>query len=131
VVQQVLQHHPRTHAPADEVHPLEPERLHERRDVVGPVAHAAPGVDGQRVCVAVAAQVDGERAHPSGLGQRQHRLLPEERGADVAVHEQHRVARAGRLGAGRLQHVLRQPRRGHAGGGDAGQQDVAHRSPHR
>ena len=65
-VEQVLQHDAGAHAPADQVHPVEAEGVDQRGQVVGPVAHAAGGVDRQRVGLAVAAQVDGEHAVPPG-----------------------------------------------------------------
>jgi hypothetical protein len=108
------------------VHPVEPQRVDQRGEVVGPVAHAPPGVDGQRVGAAVAAQVHRERPEPPVPGQREHRLLPEQRGAHVAVHEEDRLTGAGGFDAGRVQHLLGEPGCRHAGGGDAGQQDVGH-----
>ena len=129
-VEQVLQDDARAHAPADEVHPGRAQGLHQRGDVLGPVPDAAAGVDGQRVGVAVPPQVDRERPHAAGPGQREQRLLPEQRRAHVAVHEQDdvpvgrsEVRELERLG---VQDVLGQPRGAHTGGADPGQQRAGH-----
>jgi hypothetical protein len=77
-VHQVLQHHPAAHAPADQVHRVQAERLDGGGQVVGEIAHTAGGVDRLVIGVAEAAQVDGQRL--VCLGQRQHHRLPEQRG---------------------------------------------------
>jgi hypothetical protein len=108
------------------VHPVGAEGVDERGDVVRPVPHPSPRVDRQRVGVAVAPQVDRERPHAAGVGQGEHRLLPEQRRADVAVHEEHDLPGPGRVDALGVQDVLGQPRGAHPGRGGAGQQRVAH-----
>ena len=111
------------HAPADQVHPGQAERVDQRGQVVGPVPHPAAGVDRQRVGAPEAAQVDRER--PPARVEGEQLRLPERRGADVAVHEQHRLAAAGGVDALGVQHLLGQPGGGHRGGGDAGEQQVS------
>ena len=120
-VDQVLQDHAAAHAPADQVHRVQPERLDRGRQVVRVVPQPAGRVHRLRVGVAEPAQVDRQR--PVRLGQRQHGRLPEQRGRHVAVHEQHR-----RPGPARdRQHRHRQPASRHPLERDAGQQRL-HRS---
>jgi hypothetical protein len=127
MVEQVLQHHSGSHAPADQVDPVQSQGVHQRGHVVGPVAHTPAGIDRQRLGVAVTAQVDGQSPVPAGRGERQQLLLPEEGRADVAVDEQHRLSRARRLRPGRVQHGLDRSRGLQPARRDTGQQDVGHR----
>jgi hypothetical protein len=90
VVDQVLHGHTAAHAPADEVDPVEPQGVEHGGQVVGEVPQPAGRVDGQRLGVAVPAQVGGEAVEP--LGQGEQGLLPEHRGGDVAVHQDDRLA---------------------------------------
>jgi len=118
-IRQVLQHDSAAHAPADQVHRFQAERVDDGGQVVGVVPESAGGVHRFRVGVAEAAQVDGQR--PVRLGQRQHQRLPEQRGRHVAVHEQHRGAVAA---SGHGQHVDRQAAGRHPLGDNARQQLV-------
>ena len=111
-----LHDHAAAEAPADQVDPVQPERVEQRGQVVGPVPHPAGRVHRLRVGVAEPAQVDRQR--PVRRRQRQHRRLPEQARGHVAVHEQHRRP----LAVPGLQHVLGQPRGRHPAGRDAGHQ---------
>jgi hypothetical protein len=120
-VRQVLQDHAAAHAPANQVHLRQAERVDGGSQIVGIFTQPAGRVHRFRIGVTEPAHVDRQR--PVRLGQRQHGRLPEQRGRHVAVHEQHR--RAGT--PGHAQHRDRQPASRHSLGGDARQQRV-HRS---
>jgi len=77
-VRQILHGHPAAHAPADQVHLREIERVDGGGQIVGVVPQATGGVDRFRVGVAEPAQVDGQG--PVAFRQREHRWLPEQRG---------------------------------------------------
>ena len=101
-VGEVLHEDAAAHAPADQVHGRQLQRLDERGQVVGIVAQAPGRVHRFGVGVAEAAQV--HRKRPVTVRQREHGRLPEQRGRHVAVHEQHRLASATRHGEhGRVQ----------------------------
>ena len=122
VVEQVLQHDTRAHAPAHEVHSAGAERLEHARDIVGEVAQPARRVDGLDLRAAEAAQVDGESAPLRREGQ--HRGLVEVRGRHVAVDEDD-GANGFPLG-GSLEHRSGEARRGHGVGKDARQKQLGH-----
>jgi len=122
-VHQVLQDHPATHAPADQVHHRQAERGDGGGQIIGVVAQPAGGVDRLRVGVAETAQVDRQR--PVRPGQGQHDRLPEQRRRHVTVHEQHRRA----IAPGHREHRDRQPSRRHPLSGHTWQQRLHLPSP--
>ena len=83
----VFHDHPAAHAVADNVEALQASRLDQRVQILDHIPQAQRGVDGQRLRVAVTAQVHGDGVII--FGQRQHRLFPEGRRRDVAVDEDH------------------------------------------
>jgi hypothetical protein len=114
-VHQVLQHHSPAHAPAEQVHRIQVERVDDGGQVIGVVAHPAGRVHRLGIGVTEATQVDRQR--PVRRRQGQHGRLPEQRGRHVAVHEQHRVTT---VAAGHRQHVYLQATGREPFGGDAG-----------